>query len=204
MKFQFFTEPTSYLYLEDIFSDEELNLMWSEIEVLTPSLDPPGITGSAFYEDDDKTLKKNNMGLFLHETYARPQVSPIISHTEKVLFDKLANKFEQNNWFYKTYRMCNWNTILLSYYEDGQYYEPHRDVAVFTALFWLWKEPKKFKGGNLMFTEHGHIIECKNNCGILFPSAEEHQVFPVNLEEEYRNQNLGRYVISTFCGVGRH
>jgi hypothetical protein len=202
MQVSFVTDPTPHVLLENIFSEEELELIWHELEALTPSLDTPKMTGSAFYEDEQKTLKKNNRGLFLHEVYYRHSVSPIIHFSEKKLFNEIYEQFNENHWFYKTWRSCNWDTTLLSYYENSNYYEKHRDTCVFTALFWLWKEPKKFEGGNLTLTEHNYNIECKNNCGIVFPGAEEHAVSEVKLPEEFANKNLGRYVISVFFGVG--
>ena len=65
MKVTFVEDPTPHLLLEDVYSEDQLSILWKEIEILTPSLDPPSETGSAWHEDDDKTLKKQNEGLFL-------------------------------------------------------------------------------------------------------------------------------------------
>ena len=35
--------------------------------------------------------------------------------------------------------------FLLSYYEDGDYYQSHKDQDVASIVIWLWKEPKQFE-----------------------------------------------------------
>ena len=203
MKVTFVEDPTPHLLLEDVYSEDQLSTLWKEIEILTPSLDPPSETGSAWHEDDEKTLKKQNKGLFLYNVYNRRDVSPIISITEQILFNDMAEHVDENHWITKVYKACNWNTLLLSYYQNNNYYEPHTDLSTLTCLIWLWKEPKKFSGGNLTLTNYDHTIECKNNTGIIFFGGEEHAVNNVTLDEEYIDQNLGRYTISTFMGTGR-
>ena len=66
---------------------------------------------------------------------------------------------------------CNHDDTLISYYEDSEYYKPHEDIFNFAKLTWFFKEPKKFEGGDLVFTEFGEIVKCENNKCIVFPSA---------------------------------
>ena len=40
-------------------------------------------------------------------------------------------------------RETNSDTSFVSYYEEGDSFKPHFDVFQFTALIWLYKEPKQ-------------------------------------------------------------
>ena len=41
----------------------------------------------------------------------------------------------------------DFDTSIISYYEDNDYYEPHHDKFMWTSLTWFYREPKKFTGG---------------------------------------------------------
>ena len=203
MKATFVNNPTPHLLLEDFYTEKQLSVIWKELEILTPSLDPPENTGSAWHDNEDKTWKKQNEGLFLYNVYNRREVSPIISFTEQILFNDIGEFLDEKHWMTNVYKACNWNTLLISYYQNNHFYEPHTDLSTLTSLVWIWKEPKHFNGGNFTLTNYDYTIECKNNCGIIFFGGEEHAVNNVTLDEEYMNKNLGRYTVSTFMGTGR-
>lgn len=140
--------------------------------------------------------------MFLHQMYNVPNISAIISKTQSRLFNEnIVELLPTNHWFVNLYRMCNWISVLLSYYEKEHYYKPHRDISVFTALIWLWKEPKQFTGGDFMFSDHDYSVECKNNRAIIFLGPEQHAVSTVNVNEEFIGKNYGRYTISCFTGL---
>jgi Rps23 Pro-64 3,4-dihydroxylase Tpa1-like proline 4-hydroxylase len=84
---------------------------------------------------------------------------------------------------------------MISRYGNGDYYKPHKDNSLFTALLWLNREPKEFSGGNLTFTSHNHTIEYKNNRCIIFPSVTTHEVSEVFMDAESTN---GRFCITIF------
>ena len=121
----------------------------------------------------------------------------IVRYTRsKALSPQVTNSWEVN-WIRKMYSNTNWSCLLTSYYKNGDYYLPHTDNAVFTFLIWLWKEPKKFEGGNFYFSDINHKVECKNNSGIIFLSSEKHEVDKVITE----HNDFGRYCITMFSWV---
>ena len=65
-------------------------------------------------------------------------------------------------------------------------------------MTWFFKEPKKFEGGDLVFTEFGEIVKCENNKCIVFPSTLFHEVPAVEMKEEDMGKGLGRYCMSQF------
>jgi Rps23 Pro-64 3,4-dihydroxylase Tpa1-like proline 4-hydroxylase len=90
------------------------------------------------------------------------------------------------------------SNILVSYYEHGDSYAEHHDVCVVTCLFWFYKEPKQFSGGELFFPQFNKTFPPKNNSLLMFPSHAKHLVTPVQIEEKYRGKGFGRYCVSLF------
>lgn len=195
MKVKSFINPTPHLLLEDVFSDDELNRIWSELDFLHPSLLSGNSTNPATNEEG-VPLKKNS-GRFLYQIYNDHSVSPIHQYLTQVAFNSSLCNYWTHNWISYTYSRTNWDDIMISYYKDKDCYLPHQDNAMFTLLIWLWKEPKQFSGGNFCFTDSNTLIECKNNCGILFMSGERHQVDELQLKRE----GFGRYCITMFSGI---
>jgi hypothetical protein len=63
----------------------------------------------------------------------------------------------------------------------------------------LYKEPKKFTGGDFIFSDYPDLkFEAKNNCAILFPSRYMHQVNPVKISAEDQENGYGRYSFNLF------
>jgi Rps23 Pro-64 3,4-dihydroxylase Tpa1-like proline 4-hydroxylase len=95
------------------------------------------------------------------------------------------------------------NSIMVNYYENDKYYKSHKDVSVITQLTWIYREPKMFSGGDLILTDMGETIECKNNRTIFFPGHYYHEVMEVKMEDEweteYKDKNYyGRFSIANF------
>lgn len=196
MKVTYIDEPTPHLLLEDVFSD--LDPIWSEINTLHEHLLPPKETGAAY---NSNTLLKKNSGLYLYKHYANSGInSPILNALHNVVFNPDTVKHWKIPYIKRMMETTNWETALLSYYKQGDYYRPHHDVAVFTTLIWLWNEPKAFVNGDLKFTDYDYTVSVKNNCGIIFLSPERHSVDPVIIIDK-SVVNPGRYCLSHFCGI---
>ena len=67
-----------------------------------------------------------------------------------------------------------------------------------SCLIWFFQEPKKFKGGNLKFTQSFKTVECKNNRMVLFPSYYLHEVDKIIMKKKDMKKNLGRYCLTHF------
>ena len=87
-------------------------------------------------------------------------------------------------------------TSFLSYYEDGDYFKPHKDNCKITILNWMYKEPKRFTGGEFVFTDYNKTIEIESNKAIIFPGTIEHAVNTTGLDEKYKG--MGRWCITHF------
>lgn len=187
-RFQFFTEPVPHCIILNYYSPKELELVWAELEFLRGKLLPPEQTGSAVGADGKP--RKRNRGAFVDDLYTRRELSNILQVNRKISSPEVTNAILGQNWFYNYLRPSDrlGDRTLISYYEDGDYYEPHTDSAMVTAISYHWKEPRQFEGGDLYFGNYHVPIE--NNCILIFPSCTEHEVKKVRGE--------GRYALTQF------
>lgn len=192
MRIEYSDAPCPHVLLHEFFSEEELKLVWQEIELVRLSYQTfDGYDTGAATNSDGESLKQNS-GSFLYDIYRDKKFSPILKATEQNLFyNKWYESFD--HWFGRLYAKMNHLSSLLNEYNDGDHYKPHQDNDIFTALIWLWKEPKSFSGGNFYFTNHDKKIIPENNSGIIFLGSEHHAVDTVHGD--------GRYCISTFINL---
>lgn len=196
------TYPFHYLYFENFYSEEELKLIWEEIDRLSTEdnlLLSPEETGSAEVDIGSETkILKANKGVWLNGLHPDRKITNILNITRKLYEPRFISP--QSSWFFKDINF-NRDVTLLSYYEDGDHYLKHNDCSYITACTWLYKEPKQFLGGEFCFSDYDIKISCKNNSCIVFPSNIWHSVNKVYIPDEFKNKGLGRYCITQFVSV---
>ena len=158
----------------------------------------PHLTGSGMRETGE--LKKNNKGIFLSEVFNEPNCSSMWRCSRKI-FNGDTIEYSELHLSNRSILSTNSSSILYSYYENSDYYESHRDDSVVTVLYWFFKEPKKFYGGNLTFDDTGEVIEVTNNTMIMFPSWAHHSVSEVSMSDVNLNKKLGRYCVTQFLNI---
>lgn len=183
--------------IEDFYDDNELKLIWKELDYLTNTgkLLPPSKTGTS--RDAKGNPLKNNKGLFLDEYYTNRNFSNILNANRKI-WTSVNEDFINSNVLFRYLNSCNEDITLINYYENGDYYKQHHDMSVYTVLSYFYKEPKKFTGGNLILHDYNIEIEVKNNMVIYMPSILVHEVTPIIMEN---NTGFGRYSMSQFLFV---
>ena len=205
MKFNIKTvNQTPVLWSDNFFSDDEIGVMKKEcdkIRVLGLINDPD--TGSAKTEGEDQS---KNDSVFLEKLYrSEPRLSDTMNITRIRLFDPEFKKYlvDIHPYFLtlKSLHISNGVSTLLSYYDDSQYYKPHRDIAFVTVLTWFYENPKAFEGGDFII-ENDFKIECKHGRTVFMPSYLLHEVTPVTMPEDKKGKGLGRYSISNFMYLG--
>jgi hypothetical protein len=200
------TDKFSFLTFENVFDEKELSYIWKEAIFLCDEnkLQLPEKTGSA-KSNNGLTLLKSNKGLFLNECYNFDLSNYLKIYTKFLPFlkkerEKLIDKDYSMNLFFNT----NVDYTLLSYYENEDYYLSHDDKSCWTYIFWLFEEPKKFKGGNLIFDDIDYQIDVKNNMSVLFPSWAKHSVSEIIMDEKNEVcSGKGRFAFSTFFKMGK-
>lgn len=200
MNYNIFTDPFPYVRIFNFYSDDELKLIWEELEFILNDriIGGPEKTGTA--RNDGVVLKKNK-GIFLDNLYSDRENSNILTVNRKVFLNLLKISSESNHWVFKnSLESVNWDGTLISYYENSDHYKKHYDVSAFTCLTWFFKKPKKFSGGDLIFSDFNLKIEVEDNSLILFPSGVSHEVSEVKMNPEDMGKKLGRVCMSQFMG----
>lgn len=180
MKYQFFTDPVAFCIINDYYTEDEVEQILQNLDNLRNELQTPENTGSA--RNISGQLRKQNKGVFIENDES------VLIKLNRKLFGEVAWDLSKHNWFYDYLKQDVYDRTLVSYYEDGGYYKPHRDKSIVTAIYYVWKEPKSFDGGELYFGEFK--VPIVNNCLLVFPSTTEHEVKMV--------KGSGRWAITQF------
>ena len=181
MEFSFYQEPVNFCIVRNYYTESEVESIHRELYSMKPNLRAPQETGTA--KTADKVPIKKNLGQFIIEPRG-----PIYTYSRKLL-SEVYWEASKKHWVYKWLNpKYVTDDILVSYYENGDYYKEHTDISLITAIYYTWKEPKPFSGGDLYFGNFRVPIE--NNSLVMFPSLTEHSVTPVVGE--------GRWAITQF------
>jgi len=204
MDFKYFETPLPHIIIDDLFNETEVKEMWLELDFLTHTrkLLTPQATASAveFDATGAPIYKKKNLALFLDSLYANRDISNILHHTRKFYDPELLKKCASQHMIFNYLTTCNFDSTLVSYYEEGDHYDAHYDKCVMTFLTWLYKEPRQFTGGELVLSDYDYPIELRNNRTLIFPAFANHSVNAVKMNEGVPSMaGFGRYVISNFA-----
>ena len=186
--------------IDNWYTSEELNLIWKQLNFFTQKnmMERAEVSGSVARKRETNESLGKNARIWLDNYFTQEgSMFNIISNslTPKLTYDfndLLLNCSEQ----FRNFATTNTNTSFVSYYEDNDEYDYHFDNSMFSMLIWLYKTPKKFKGGEFSFKKENRKIELKNNRMILFPSYLEHKVTKLNMKNS--GDNNGRYTITHF------
>lgn len=197
-------DKASYMLFENIYDERELELIWQEAYFLCheDKLLPPLKSGTAF--DSEGNPLKSNKCIWINEIYKDMNLSNYGKLYKKPISRIIANKKELKSvdinlkLFFET----NNDSTLMSYYENSDYYEAHHDKSCYTYVFWLFKEPKLFSGGDLTFTELSQTIKVKSNMAVLFPSWLDHKVDKIEMYDTIEKFKCnGRFAFTTFYNI---
>lgn len=194
-------DKSSYMTFENVYDTRELELIWQEAKFLCheEKLLPPLESGTA--TDSDGNPLKNNKCVWMDQIYTSRNISNYLKLYKKAINSILNNKNELENFDInmKLFFTTNFDCTLMSYYENSGYYEPHTDVSCYTYVFWLFKEPKLFSGGDLTFPELNQSIQIKSNMAVLFPSWLDHKVDKIDMCDTIEKYKCnGRFAFTTF------
>jgi hypothetical protein len=202
MEVVYLSDPFPHAIIRNYFDEKELHKVWREIELFTDEqkLDDESKTGSGQYEDG--SYKKKNHGVFLDFAFSKRTYSDILTIMRKTFSPEITKYLSDNHWVFKYMQHSTGDTTLLSYYEDGGRYDKHFDYCSITTLTHLFREPKQFEGGELVFEDYNnYVIPMENNRMILFPSIMDHTVTPMTMKQENKFNGNGRYVLSQFISI---
>jgi len=191
MEYKFYTHPVTFCIIKNFYTSDEVEDIHEELAKLKTKFLTGEQTGTA--RNVVGKSKKENHGIFLDDFYGNNRDSSAILKLNRKIFNpEIKYELEKGNWFFKYLSEMNFDSTLVSYYQLGDYYKSHTDESFMTAIYYTWKEPKSFEGGDLYFGDFKVPIE--NNSILIFPSRTEHKVSKVTA-------GLGRYALSQFISV---
>jgi len=189
-----------FLIVDDFYNEEELELIWEELTSMDKMgrmfIKTPDHAGVA--KDADGNARAELKRFELDSLYkGKREESNIFSVYGKVLSPKVLDGYGVVP-SCRTLLTTNNDCTIVNYYDHGDYYLEHNDVFMHSCLTFFYIQPKKFTGGDLVFTDSGATVECLHNRMILFPSYYLHKVTEIEMNEEDRNKGLGRYSFAHF------
>ena len=193
-----YANPFPLMVVENFYNEEELSLIWEELNFYTKPeklLDAEGYGGIV-----DRT---NAKALILDEIYTKQyrNVSNILTMNRKLFECGVLDKFSEIHGCCSIANQSNHDITKVRYYHDKEYYDPHTDKGFqFLAFSYFYKEPKKFNGGDLLFPEYDYKYTCDNNSMIIFPGWVQHSVEKVTIDNSDYFDGWGRYAITSFFG----
>lgn len=199
MKITLQKDPVDYLIVEDYYSRNETDAIMRELLYYQANdkLKTPNYTASA---TENGLPKKQNKSVFLNTIYNDKSMSDILNINRKTyeIFSKDFNTDRyKGSWFFNTI-VPTADFTLLNYYDDNDNYKSHVDTSVATCISFFYKKPKKWTGGDLIFSDYNFKIKPEFGKMIVFPSMIRHEVTPVKMEKGYESSNFGRFTISQF------
>ena len=194
-----YQEPIPHLILKDFYNQEELELIWQELDFYTQPeklFEAKGFGGVV-----DRT---NSHAIALDELYYNSKlrkISNILQVNRKLFNQDVLYGFGKIHPSCAIATDCNCDITKVRYYHNGEYYEPHTDIGFqFLAFSYFYREPKKFTGGEVYFPQFNYEYPCYNNSVIIFPGWVTHGVRGVKIKDSDYFEGKGRYCISSFFG----
>lgn len=206
MRIEARTEPFDHIIIHDVFTPEQLKNVWSEIQFLHPRLmrvTEDGYDGGSAKDKNGNNLKQNcvidldavyNLNYHMNISYILQYLIELYNRE-----DLARTALCDLGYYYKLYMKARTYYFKLQYYEDNDGYASHTDESMFSASLFIFKEPKNFTGGELVFDEYDYVIPCETNKMIMFPSVVKHSVSPINMLSD--EPMTGRYSITTFQNI---
>ena len=191
-------KPFPYLLVDEFYDDSEVNLIWQELDFLAQPFKYQDGSFSNKEKDRDGVAVKQSKCIHLDNVYADRKISNILMVNRKLFSEQITMAFSDLSFGYDYFSKCNLDYTTLTLYDEDDYYLPHDDFSMYSAITWFYKEPKKFKNGDLVFSDYNHSVEVKNNRMIMFPSQIIHQVDKLVFDDTPRIFGDGRYAISQF------
>ena len=191
---------TPFLVVDNFYNKEEQNLIWTELDSHKENfVVDEGIANRGVAKNNNGKPIANLSRIYLDELYENKRERSNILHCYQKLFTrKIINKYKEKTLAARTYGTTNTDWSQVSYYENNNNYDKHFDQFMHSCLIWFYRKPKRFDGGDLIFTDLNETVKCKHNRMILFPSYYYHKVNKVIMKEQYKNKGLGRFCLTHF------
>lgn len=166
--------PFFYAVIDGMYSPDQILTIQKELQFLELSKQDPNRTKSA---TSDGELLKYGDGIFLDNVYQDRSFSQLLTLNRKLFDRQIVLELRKSNCFYDNISRCNKDYTLVNFYGNNNFYKPHRDLSVLTALTFF--KLGSYEGGVFEFSEYG--VEIEPVCGrvVIFPGCVVHAARPV-------------------------
>ena len=194
-----YIEPFPHLVFHNFYTDEELELIWEELDFLTK---PDKLFNVKEYKGVEGYTEAKAIQLDTVYKGKNRKLSNILNVTRKVFDKEVLKAFSSISDCCSLAKNCNYDVTKVRYYHNNDQYKPHIDMLWnFLAFSYFYREPKKFSGGNLLFPKYDYEYPCDNNSLIILPSYVEHGVQEVKIDNSDYFDGMGRYAITHFGDI---
>jgi len=194
-------QPFPFLVIDNWYDKETEKSIWSELDFLSTKnkQDQLRAENTIVARNEDGTSKGKSYRWYLGRIYTEEgkTYSTIMQKTDLFRTPKFHEIMQHMTPQCRSFFGSDYDTTIISYYENNDYYKPHYDKFQWTSLIWFYREPKKFKGGDLKFTEPDYKINVKHNRMLMFPCYYLHEVLPIKTKK-LKEMGDGRYTITHF------
>jgi hypothetical protein len=205
MEFNYIADGIDAVIIDNFYTDDQLKEILLELKWMTK---PSMLQGEKYLKSalaGNEILTSKN-GVFLEEVFRNWKNSALISHgMEQTTCKEFQNKLLEFNTMFKGLIECDSRSHLLSYYENSQYYRPHKDNFFFTILNYFHTEPKQFEGGEVVLyscnSTKQATIEVKHNRAIVIMSCTTHEVKEIKSKLQNEFSGNGRYCNAMFLAL---
>ena len=165
------TNNTTYVVIDSFFTQLELHEIKQELRDIKRFAGEPETTGAAFGKD--KQYRKTGSGLFLEGLYSADRTkSSVLTHFNKIFNKDFVTVLANYDASFDHLAHSSRDATLVNYYENDEYYQPHRDTSVLTAVcFFTFGE---VAGGEFVFPAYGVELACVENRLVLFHGCIAH------------------------------
>ena len=194
-----YTKPFPHIIFHNFYTDEELKLIWEELDFLTK---PDKLFNVKEYKGVEGYTEAKAIQLDTVYEGKNRKLSNILNVTRKVFDKEVLKAFSSISDCCSLAKHCNYDVTKVRYYHNNDQYKPHIDMLWnFLAFSYFYREPKKFSGGNLLFPKYDYEYPCDNNSLIILPSYVEHGVQEVKIDNSDYFDGMGRYAITHFGDI---
>jgi SM-20-related protein len=212
MKFEFIYEPVPIIIIRDVFTKKDNNEILTEAVKNKKEFELANISsGTDESFRNNKTAYYDNV--YSHDRSKSKLLTLIDTLFKGVEFQEILDSSPQP---INLFSQSNYHSIQVSRYGDkGQLYKYHIDafndnLRQLTLVYYFHEEPKKYKGGEIQFTNSPIYkgkpidnnaelitIEPENNMAVIFGSRTPHTVLPTTSPKTF---SKGRFSVNCWIG----
>ena len=195
------------LVMDNFYNNQQVKEIWYELEGF--SISSQRILWESNLNDPNRTKDKDGKSLatndriYLDRMYSNEfrHASLILHNYRKLMSRAVLDVYKEMSPPTRNIENVNRDLSMVSYYNGGDKYDFYKDRATHTALWWTYKEPKSFTGGDLVLKDEDITIKCKHNRMVMFPSFYLHASTPIKMEYDNDEERLGKYTLSHFFNI---